>query len=111
MNISLAAQAPFGDEAAFDEFLGVHNIAHQTLAERAAQGGVLIVAVPFADTPIGNPDWLLDHYQVHAQLARVTNTVLPDISTVDFTDEGQYHDWMDTHAQVHDQLNQILGIF
>ena len=110
MNISISSDNPFGDEPAFQDFLGQHQIAHDTINRFLAGSGKLVSAVPLADTPIGNNDWLLDHYQLHLEIGIAIGQSVPDLASVDLTKEDQYLDWMQIHSYLHQQINSFLGI-
>lgn len=110
-NLSIVADAPFGDDDAFSDFLGVHEVAHQTIASRIASKGGIITTRPLSDTPKGNPDWLLDHYDIHRQIGSALGVNVSDISQVDLTNREQYDDWMQTHGQLHSDINAVLGIY
>jgi len=106
----ISADAKFGDEDAFADFLGQHEVSHQGIAQKLIAAGQLIAMIPMADTPVNHSDWLLDHYQIHREIARVLNTILPDLASVDLQDENQYIEWMRLHGAVHAQINLALGI-
>ena len=110
MNIDLAADAPFENNEAFLDFLGQNEFAHLTFGRYLAQTGYVVTATP----PLGNPketvDWFADHYQRHVDECSTLNIDVPDLSAVDFTQEDQYLDWMQTHSDLHDQQNAALGI-
>lgn len=111
MNLTPASMCQFGDEKAFLDFLGVHEVAHRTLARYAAARGYVIPAVPLADTPYNNRDWLLDHEQVHRSLAQASGRPLSgDLATVDLKDKSQFEDWMYWHAALHEQINLDFGV-
>ena len=110
MNIAIVSDAPFGNVDAFNDFLGVHDIAHQTIARFLASAGRPLNSVPLADTPVDNPDWMLDHYQIHVSIGSAIRQSVPDLSSVDLTNEEQYRDWMLIHADLHEQINYALRI-
>lgn len=111
LNLTPASDAPFGNADAFTDFLGVHEVSHQTIASRiTAAIGFTITTRPLSDTPAGNPDWLLDHYDIHRQIGAALGLSVPDISEVDLNDRSQYDDWMQGHAQLHEDINTVLGI-
>jgi hypothetical protein len=110
MNLSPFADAPFDDENAFTDFLGAHEVAHQTIANRVTALGRIVTTLPISDAEEDMTDWLLDHYDIHRQIAAALGTHVPDISSVDLDDENQYLDWMRTHASMHESINAALGI-
>ena len=107
----MCADAPFGNQEAFNDFLGQHDLAHTTIASTMARKGSVLNVVPLADTPVDNKDWLLDHYSTHVEIGRYIGQSVPDISSVDLKNEEQYLDWMLLHAQLHEQINAALGIY
>ena len=110
MNLKPAADAPFGDEDAFLDFLGQNEIAHVSIGSALARLGYVVSSPP----PIGNPnethDWLLDHWQRHRDECVPLGIPVPDLSSVDLQQEEQYLDWMQQHGDLHAQQNLRLGI-
>ena len=109
--LSLSADAPFDDEESFLEFIGLNEIAHQTIARFLQKFGIPISRVPLLASPLSNSDWLLDHWALHQAEGRALGIPVPDLSAVDFSDEQQYLDWMRSHAALHEAENLALGIF
>ena len=109
--LSLSADAPFDDKEAFLEFIGLNEIAHQTIARFLQKFGIPISRVPLSESPLSNSDWLLDHWTLHIAEGRALGISVPDLSAVDFSDEQQYLDWMRSHAALHEAENLALGIF
>ena len=110
-SLALSADAPFGEEGAFDEFIGLNEIAHQTIARFLQKFGIQISRIPLTQSPIGNSEWLLDHWTLHKAEGKALGIAVPDLSAVDFTDEQQYLDWMRSHAALHELENLALGIY
>ena len=110
MNLTPSADAPFGNEEAFNDFLGNHEVAHNTIALYLQRAGKNMAVYPLSQSPIENSDWLLDHNQMHQQIAQLSGLIVPDLSEVNFKNEEEFSDWMLAHAQVHEQINQTLGI-
>jgi hypothetical protein len=110
MNIEAAANAQFGDEDAFLDFLGQNEIAHQTIGAALARDGHIVSSPP----PIGNPletkDWLNDHWQRHRDECKPLGISVPDLSVADLKVEEQFSDWMILHSDLHSQENAALGI-
>ena len=110
MNLDIYLDSPFDDDDAFMDFLGAHEVSHQTIASKLIGSGKLVAMIPLSDVPQDNPDWMLDHYKIHREIAQAMNFSVPDLASVDFDDEAQYTDWMQLHAQIHHQINDSLGI-
>ena len=109
--ISIFADAPFDDKEAFLEFIGLNEIAHQTIARFLQKFGIPISRIPLSESPLSNSNWLLDHWTLHESEGRALGIPVPDLSAVDFNDEQQYLDWMRSHAALHEAENLALGIF
>lgn len=111
MNLTPASFAAFDDQAAFLDFLGQHEIAHQQINEALARQSVEITGVPLMENPKENLQWLQDHYAIHLQIATAINqTDLVDLSSVNMKNEAEYLDWMQLHAYTHEEINTLLGI-
>lgn len=111
MNLTPSSFAEFDDDDAFLVFLGDHEIAHQQFVEKLSIQGFSITSLPLIESPKDSPQWLQDHYSIHLEIAAAINQQdLPDLSSVDLNQEGQYLDWMQLHAYTHDEINTILGI-
>lgn len=53
--------------------------------------------------------WLLAHTRLHqAESAPLNLATPPDLTTVDFRDEGQFYDWINDHQALHDAQDQVL---
>ena len=109
-NIAIYADAPFGDENAFNEFLGLNEFAHQTIARFLQGFGVVVPRVPLSESPLDSPGWLLDHWVLHQAEGAALGIPVFDLSAVDLTEEDQYLDWMRRHAALHNAENLALGI-
>lgn len=71
----------------------------------------ILPGIPLSENPKTNPEWLMDHYTIHLQIASVIGqSDLADLSDVNLNDEGEYLDWMQLHAYAHDEINTALGI-
>jgi hypothetical protein len=72
----------------------------------------VLSGIPLSEDPKKNPEWLLDHYTIHLQIAAVIGqNDLANLADVNLNDEGEYLDWMQLHAYAHDEINQALGIY
>jgi hypothetical protein len=110
VNIAIYADTPFGDEDAFNEFLGHHAAAHKGIAETMMRSGLQSNSIPLADTPMDNQPWMLDHYQLHIGIGSQIGLGTPDLASYDLKDETQYTDWMAVHSALHSAINAKLGI-
>ena len=110
MKMELYIDSPFGNDEAFHDFLGHHEVAHQTINLFLARKGHLVTVYPLAQSPKESTDWLLDHNQMHQQIGWFISIPMPDISEVDLNNQEQYADWMLTHAEMHQQIDAALGI-
>ncbi len=58
-----------------------------------------------------NAEYMLDHYQAHLSNARLLGLPgIPDISSFDLQDEGQFRDFLAQHAIVHLNENRALNL-
>ena len=115
MNALLLADAPFDSDESWGAFQLQHGISHQTVYEyilRSDALGNTPTYFPLFDFPRdGNQEYLLDHNQAHLSNARLLNLPgIPDLSTYDLTDEGQFRDFMILHAQVHANEDRAIGL-
>jgi len=133
MNIDLDSQFLFGDTAGLRNFFLVHRFAHSAYQDKLqANFGVSFSTFPLtsgaAETdweqlmqrgekvrqiPQALGDWLILHANLHtSEYAAIggPGNVAPDLSTVDFSDPGQFADWMYAHQQMHDYEAAILGV-
>lgn len=111
MNIEPFQDTPFGDDEAFEAFQLAHGLAHERIASVMIGLGNNYNTYPLYDTPDTDRDWKLFHYIEHQSiyhLLKLDN--LPDLSTVNFDDEGEFTDWMQMHTLVHTRINATLGI-
>lgn len=113
MNPLLFTDVSFDSDEAWENFGLLHGISHQQVYSQIIAQETLTNAptyYPLFDFPREeNQDYLLDHWRVHqsnASLLGITN--LPDLSTVDLSDQGQFQDWLAQHAIVH--LNEMVAL-
>ena len=111
MNLSISADIQFSDKDGFLDFLGQHELAHQTITRKLQSFGGQTPNYPLTDTPRGDPDWLRNHYAIHqaiaSQLLQADPTYLADAN---LDDPQQFDDWMSAHASLHEQINFRLSI-
>lgn len=112
MNSLLLTDVPFNSDEGWDSFTLIHGLSHQTVYNAMLQKNIVPTYYPLFDFPRKDNDgYLLDHWQVHqsnAQLLGIPD--LPDLSTVDLSNEGEFQDWLAQHAIVHLNENVALGI-
>lgn len=115
MNALLFSDVRYDSEEDWSAFELMHGMAHQKVYDTILQLETL-PNIPFFldmfDFPReGNDEYLLYHQQAHQSNATLLGIKdMPDLSTVDFSDEGQRNDWLAQHALVHFNENQALGI-
>lgn len=110
-SLALYADTPFEDEAAYAEFLGANEIAHQTISAALQRLGKLVPRVPLAESPLDSSAWLLDHWLLHLAEGAALGLSVPDLSDVDMSDSLQFQTWMRAHSALHSAENLSLGIF
>lgn len=115
MNTLLFTDIAFDSDEAWQAFQLMHGMAHQQVYDnilRADQLGNVPFFAPLFDFPReDNQEYLLDHWTTHLSNAKILGIVtVPDLSSVDLSDPGQYSDWLAIHAQVHATENAVLGI-
>jgi hypothetical protein len=54
--------------------------------------------------------WLTQHEAVHEQLRFFTGVSGVNLADVDFSQQGEFYDWLDVHRNEHVLLRQALGI-
>jgi len=112
MNLTPFTQIPFGDKNSFFEFLGMHELAHNTIATKASNIKQLVPSVPLTGVPQDDKDWLLTHYNLHQAIASAFRmSGVGDLSAVDLNNESQFYDWMAYHGALHEQINLVAGIY
>jgi len=111
MSPLLFTDVRFGDDEAWQAFDMIHGITHQTTYQAMlAQNLIPMYLDMFGFPQKDNANYLLDHWQIHQSNARLLGLTIPDLSSVDLTDESQYQDWLKFHATVHLNENAALGI-
>lgn len=111
MNISPWSDTPFDDPDAFADFLMVHGLSHDRIAQVMYANSDNYTVYPLYDSPHDNHDWALTHYSEHQSIFELLDlTGLPDLASVNFDDEEEFETWMQLHQQVHERINTELGI-
>lgn len=111
MDISLFVDVPFNSDEAWENFTLLHGVEHQTTYEGILRLDASTYFLPlFEFDKEDNETYLYDHWQVHVANALALGIPgIVDLSTFDFSDEGQYTDWLALHAQVHLNEQQALA--
>jgi len=132
VNIDIYSQIKFGDADGLRQFFGAHRFVHQETAsalytQYGVQQSTFGVSNSLAEEqwaekmrqkkhgemPQALKDWLAIHAVIHNQtyvtLGASADSV-PDLSTVDFSDEQAFNDWMSSHQQMHDYEYSQLGL-
>jgi hypothetical protein len=130
MNIDFVSQMTFGDERALHDFLLVHRFVHAAVGAALQQRGASGLASATIDSDAAATDWvalmhgeappsgahaLADWLQLHANLHQAEYDALragqaPDLGSVDFSNPGQFYEWMAAHQAVHDQVGALAGV-
>lgn len=109
MNIQPWVDVQFGDDGGFKQFLFMHLIAHQNMAEYLADQNLVIPNYPL-DNIEQQEDWLFVHNQVHVEAdARLGLTTPQDLELYNLKDETEFYDWMALHGQDHDRQFLAMG--
>lgn len=99
----------FGNDQDFDAWRLSHGVAHETIYTSVLSVGAVLDHFPQFE--IGAKDTLLTHYIEHQRIHSFLGLAdLPDLSDVDFEDEGQFSDWHFLHAAAHEQIELSLGL-
>lgn len=130
--LDIASMMPYANGEALRDFALTHRLAHDAIASAvAAQFSVATPNFDVADERAhqewellmlhaeGAPttpsqalkDWLTVHQRLHqAEYGAAGLSELPDLSTVNFHDRGQFYQWMQDHQAIHDAIESSLGI-
>lgn len=111
MNALLLADVEFDSPFSWGAFQLVHGMTHQSVYDALVKRNLVPFFVPLYDFPReDNSEYLLDHYQTHLSQANLLGIVgVPDLSTYDLGNQGQFVDFLALHAQVHAAENAALG--
>lgn len=63
----------------------------------------------WSDEPSLVQGWLGAHQLMHQSVREVTGITGTNLQQVDFTNEGQFLEWLDSHSQEHKALEEALG--
>ena len=131
MNLDAASNFSFGDRAALQQFFMAHRFVHEqeataltakyrvpqstfgvssSAAEEAWASAMRDQDAEAAKSP-ALTDWLQLHATIHNQTYfLLTGSDAPDLSTVDFSDPGQFYQWMYAHQTMHDYEQSTLQL-
>lgn len=112
MNANLLTDVVFDSEDSWGSFQLIHGMTHQNVYDTMLRQSLVPYFVPLYDFPReAYGEYLLSHYQAHLSNARLLVLPgIPDLSSVDLNDEGQFRDWLGLHAVVHLNENAALGL-
>jgi len=131
MNLDIASTLNFGDEGGLRHFFLDHYTVHLQTANAlsvkysAPFSTIGLMDVLSEDAWVGlttgrlkqtTPalrDWLILHATIHDTTEQQIVSVglyAPDLSVVDFSQPGQFYDWMYVHQEMHDYEQQALGL-
>ena len=60
--------------------------------------------------PASFDPWVYQHYVMHQQMDAILGIQGYDLTSVDFTDDGNLAGWIQSHAVEHQQAGQILNL-
>ena len=108
---------PFGDLKWKDpqglwDFLGAHDLKHQSLAQRIVMSGVQDPAFLLSATI--DDYWLTTHYTQHSLMSQLfvpaTNTYLSGLYENPMSDEETFYNWHANHNLIHQYEDQAFNI-
>lgn len=109
MNLSPFIDVRFGDKEAFDQFIFMHLITHNNIAEYLADQSLKIDNYPM-DNLDQQKDWLLTHQLVHNAIdARLGLTAPADLELYDLREKDSFYDWATQHGQDHSRIFLAIG--
>jgi hypothetical protein len=110
MNLSPFVDVRFGDKEAFEQFIFMHLITHNNIAEYLADQNLKIDNYPL-DNLDQQKDWLLTHQLVHNAIAgRLSLAAPPDLELYDLLKREEFDDWQSLHGQEHDRVFLAIGV-
>ena len=102
----------FGEPDSLRDFLFENGIQHQVFWERLTDAGFYVPRYPIIDAdPQDLDDWLLIHQQEHQRYATILNLNDPfNLLDLDFNQEDDFYDWVNSHLLIHEQIARTLGV-
>jgi hypothetical protein len=99
----------FGDQTAWQDFLGAHSLWHHQLADTIRSlGGTAYPTLPLGDG--GGEEWHFAHQQHHDGAADALLIDFgPDLRSYNLTEPQEFASWCWVHAQESIRLRRIIG--
>jgi hypothetical protein len=110
---SLWQSLQYGDQDAFVDFLGGHELWHRQVDVLIRSAGAApYPSLPLGDGPIGDGgDWHLVHQVIHrGEAAGLALSEPPDFTAYDLNERDQFASWTWLHAQEHQRLMVAAGL-
>ena len=101
----------YGDQSAFLDFLGTHELQHRQFAYTvtAVLGDPTFPSLPLGDYT--GPEWHDAHQAIHQGLTDSLGIAgPPDFRSYDFEDKDQWAAYMWLHSQEHVRLREAIGV-
>lgn len=102
---------PFGDETAFLDFLGAHELQHRQFNDHIVK---VLGVTSYPVLPLGDylgPEWHDAHQLVHDGTALALGLpAAPDFRSYDFSDRDQWSTYHWLHTLEHVRLRQAAGL-
>lgn len=109
MNLSPFIDVRFGDKEAFDQFIFMHLITHNNIAEYLADQNLKIDNYPM-DNLDQQKDWLFVHNEVHKAIASRLSLGAPqDLEQFHLDDRNEFDDFLSIHGAEHDRVFLAIG--
>jgi hypothetical protein len=109
MALFVPDRAIFGDPVGWGYWRVHHADEHTQFNNMLGIAGIDVLS--WRQDPDFVKQWLNDHYtRLHLPLRKLTGVSGEDLSSVDFTDEDSWYDWIDIHSNEHADLRDALGI-
>lgn len=101
---------PFGDQTAWIDFLGVHELQHREFASAIrAAGKASYPLLPLGDG--GGDEWHQAHQLVHqGETSSLGIASSPDFTAYDLDDANDFATWTFLHALQHVTIRKQLGL-
>ena len=112
LNMDSLATPIFGEPDSLRDFLFENGIQHQVFAERLTDAGFSVPRYPLIDADFKDlDDWLQIHQLEHQRFATILNLNDPfNLLDLDFNQEDDFYDWVNSHLLIHEQIANRLGV-
>ena len=101
----------FGDETAFVDFLGAHELQHRAFDQQIRQ---ILLLPTYPVLPLGDytgPEWHDAHQLVHdGEATSLGIAAAPDFRSYDFADPDQWASYHWLHAQEHVRIREAAAL-